>query len=54
MNSNENWSENLNKIDEPNDNDRFSFLEFIWDLAKTAVVVLLIAFGIKYLSLIHI
>jgi signal peptidase I len=41
------WSDNLNKIDEPN-NDKFSFLEFIWDLIKTAVVVLIIAFGIKY------
>lgn len=41
------WTDNLNKIDEP-DNDKFSFLEFIWDLVKTAVVVIIIAFGIKY------
>lgn len=41
------WSNSLNKIDEPN-TDKFSFLEFIWDLVKTAVIVLIIAFGIKY------
>lgn len=42
-----NWSETLNKIDEP-ENDRFSFLEFLWDIIKTAAIVVIIAFGIKY------
>lgn len=41
------WSNNLNQIEEP-ENDKFSFLEFIWDLIKTAVIVIVIAFGIKY------
>jgi signal peptidase I len=47
MNQSESWSDNLNKIEEPS-NDKFSFLEFIWDVVKTAVVALLLAFGIKY------
>lgn len=42
-----NWNNNLNHIEEP-DNERFSFLEFLWDLLKTAVIVVVIAFGIKY------
>jgi signal peptidase I len=41
------WTDNLSHIEEP-DNDRFSFLEFLWDLLKTAVIVVIIAFGIKY------
>jgi len=41
------WTDNLNHIEEPDD-DRFSFLEFLWDLFKTAVIVVIIAFGIKY------
>ncbi len=44
---NRDWSDNLNKIEEKSD-DHFSFLEFIWDLLKTAIVVVVIAFGIKY------
>lgn len=44
---NKDWSENLNKIEEKSD-DHFSFLEFVWDLLKTAIVVVVIAFGIKY------
>lgn len=41
------WTDSLNHIEEPDD-DKFSFLEFLWDLFKTAVIVVVIAFGIKY------
>lgn len=41
------WSDNLNKIDEPK-NDRFSFFEFLWDLIKTAIIVVVLAFVIKF------
>ena len=42
-----NWNNNLSQIEEP-ENEKFSFLEFIWDLIKTAVIVVVIAFGVKY------
>lgn len=45
-----NWNDNLNNIEEP-ESERFSFLEFLWDLLKTAVIVVVIAFGIKYFIL---
>jgi signal peptidase I len=46
-NKEKDWTDNLNHIDEPSD-DKFSFLEFLWDLFKTAVIVVAVAFGIKY------
>lgn len=46
-NEQKDWTDNLNKIEEK-ETDKFSFLEFIWDLLKTAIVVVIIAFGIKY------
>lgn len=49
-NENQDWSENLGQIKDKH-TDHFSFLEFIWDLVKTAVLVVVIAFGIKYFIL---
>ena len=44
------WSENLDKIEDPL-NEKFSFFEFIWDLLKTAIVVVVVAFAVKFFLL---
>jgi signal peptidase I len=44
------WSENLEKIEDPL-NEKFSFFEFIWDLLKTAIIVVVVAFAVKFFLL---